>query len=242
MPWRLISPAILALLPLCPAYAQPASSPPRARPAPSEIRAALQQVYATGNFDLTEETSENKIRAFLRNIWRRLRDAWRALFGHRFSQRLWETSPTLWFATVIGLLLVLALLIYHIVWTLKRVLRRRPPEGPPQPSAAEPVEPARLRREAVHLAARGEYRSAIRHLFLSALQSLHREGVLRLRPGQTNWEYAHELEQTPALLEGFAALAATVDRTWYGRQPATMQDYTRCELLLDRTLAAAQQP
>jgi hypothetical protein len=66
------------------------------------------------------------------------------------------------------------------------------------------------------LAARGEFREAIRHLYLALLARLHVEGRISYDTTRSNWEYLRELKGTAALLAAFRELTRRFDFAWYG--------------------------
>ena len=66
------------------------------------------------------------------------------------------------------------------------------------------------------LAARGEYREAIRHLYLALLSRLHRDGVIDYDPTLSNWEYLFAFKGASALKAGFKELTRRFDFAWYG--------------------------
>ncbi|WCJ60850.1 DUF4129 domain-containing protein [Fontisphaera persica] len=102
----------------------------------------------------------------------------------------------------------------------------------------EEVSPALLPEEewlamSRDFAARGEWRLALRALYLSALAGLARRELLALARGKSNREYVRELarktHQHPGLLEPFQGLMQDFERVWYGRHAADAQLYQRCE-------------
>jgi len=66
------------------------------------------------------------------------------------------------------------------------------------------------------LAARGEYREAIRHLYLALLSRLHRDGVIDYDPTLSNWEYLFAFKGGSSLKAGFRELTSRFDFAWYG--------------------------
>jgi hypothetical protein len=66
------------------------------------------------------------------------------------------------------------------------------------------------------LAARGEFREAIRHLYLALLSRLHRDGVIDYDPTLSNWEYLFAFKGAAALKAGFKELTRRFDFAWYG--------------------------
>ncbi len=66
------------------------------------------------------------------------------------------------------------------------------------------------------LAAKGEYREAIRHLYLALLSRLHRDGVIDYDPTFSNWEYLFAFKGSSTLKSAFRELTRRFDFAWYG--------------------------
>lgn len=66
------------------------------------------------------------------------------------------------------------------------------------------------------LAARGEFREAIRHLYLALLSRLHRDGVIDYDPTLSNWEYLFAFKGTSTFKAAFKELTRRFDFAWYG--------------------------
>jgi hypothetical protein len=74
----------------------------------------------------------------------------------------------------------------------------------------------------------GDYRSAVRYLYLSALLLLDERGLLRYDRSRTNREYLRTVGDSPALVRPLRAVIDIFDRVWYGFEPIdgqTYQDY-----------------
>lgn len=67
------------------------------------------------------------------------------------------------------------------------------------------------------LAARGEYREAIRHLYLALLSRLHRDGVIDYDPTFSNWEYLFAFKGSSSAKTAFKELTRRFDFAWYGK-------------------------
>jgi hypothetical protein len=78
---------------------------------------------------------------------------------------------------------------------------------------------------AAEMLRRGEYRLAVRALFLSSLAHLAQNGAIRISSFKSNHDYLRDLRRRAhALPELFAAFTTNVevfDRIWYGQYPAT---------------------
>ncbi|MET0401777.1 MAG: DUF4129 domain-containing protein [Cystobacter sp.] len=75
------------------------------------------------------------------------------------------------------------------------------------------------------LAARGQYREAVRGLYLALLSRLHREGAIHYDPHASNWDYLRQFrgrhEWKPSLRE----LTLRFDSAWYGNLPVGEHGY-----------------
>jgi Domain of unknown function (DUF4129) len=91
---------------------------------------------------------------------------------------------------------------------------------------------------AAEMAAKGEWRLALRALYLASLAHLAQREFVRLAPSKSNHDYHVELRRRarahPAVQEAFAETATTFDRVWYGNHPA---DQSLFETARDRLLA-----
>lgn len=91
-------------------------------------------------------------------------------------------------------------------------------------------------------AAAGDYRTALRYLFLGTMLQLQDRGVVELRPGLTNREYLALVQQTAAnrasVVSPLQELTDAFDRAWYGHVPVDESEYHRCEQLTQQVSAA----
>ncbi|MCX8157536.1 MAG: DUF4129 domain-containing protein [Verrucomicrobiae bacterium] len=150
-------------------------------------------------------------------------------------------------------LLLAAMLVILIRWLWRRHRQRAAALPTTSAASAAPSPPPDLRKEEVSpallpeeewlalardLTARGEWRLALRALYLSALAGLARRELLALARGKSNREYARELarraHQYPALPPLFHELMLDFERVWYGCHPATPDLYHACEDKLAR--------
>jgi hypothetical protein len=98
---------------------------------------------------------------------------------------------------------------------------------------------AEYRAEAERLAARGEYKDAVRARFRAVIRELEERGVLDPRPGRTAGEIAREGgAAVPAITADLRSAAATFDEAWYGRRRAGAAEYARVVEADDRIRAA----
>jgi hypothetical protein len=132
--------------------------------------------------------------------------------------------------TVLAVLLAVAGVGVGIALALLGWRSRR--RTPPAPTPAEPArteaalgldalarEPGDWRAEAEALAARGEYREALRRIYLAVLVALHRRRAIEYERHRTNWEYLRGFRGAAAAKAVFRALTQAFDFAWYGRRP-----------------------
>lgn len=78
---------------------------------------------------------------------------------------------------------------------------------------------------AQYFAGIGDYRSAIRQLYLATLLSLDEHGRLRFDRSLTNREVLRDTSIAPPLAAALEPIVETFDRTWYGFEPITAGDF-----------------
>lgn len=148
--------------------------------------------------------------------------------------------------------LLIAVAVITLLWLLFKVLRSRVP-APAQTANVTAVETIPdLNREditadqlprnrwleiAQELIAQGDYRLALRALFLAELSYLAEEGMIRLARHKSNYDYRCELsrrgDSSAEVLEAYQRSATLFDGVWYGERPVGqnevehMQDYLR---------------
>ena len=148
---------------------------------------------------------------------------------------LYDNSPPLFWTLLIGCLLVLALLIWHIVWTVRKAFFGS--RGSALDSAAAD-ERRRLssecRAEATRQAGLGQFTEAIRFLFLALVYRFDESGRVSFQRARTNREYLSIFADQPDLYDKLRVFVDILDMHWYGQQPASLQQYESCEELFTR--------
>jgi hypothetical protein len=214
------------------AWAQTRPEAPAASPRREALDRELQQILAAPDFQRAmrggDEDSLNPAE-------------WLRLQVRRLLERLGglhQTNYALFLVSVSVLVAVLLALLAHITYTLVRALRRPSGErsGPARPAPSPPQSPEDLRRQADELAARGEFREAVRALYLALLRSLQLKGVLPRTRSQTNAENLRALRGCLTLLASVQPFTETYDSRWYGRRPAGPEDVARCREWLEAAL------
>jgi hypothetical protein len=81
--------------------------------------------------------------------------------------------------------------------------------------------------KAYELSDSGDYRMAVRYLYLSALLQLEENGVLRYDRAKTNREYLRSVRAMPGLHTSLVEVIDVFDRVWYGYQSIDQADFER---------------
>lgn len=121
---------------------------------------------------------------------------------------------------VIGVSLLLLLVVLVV---LVRSLRRstvsvaRTAPDPDDPDAR--LTPAEAVSHAQSLARDGDFRTAVRYMYLALLLRLDAANLLRYDRALTNSEYLEQLRGNPQLRAEITPIIQTFDRVWYGNEP-----------------------
>ena len=144
----------------------------------------------------------------------------------RWLANLGVTAPFIYWSLLIACVVVFVLLLAYIVRTLvKSASMSALSVGA---SRAE-----RLRRSATHFgqasecAKAGDYTEAIRHLFLALVFRFDEAGRVVLRPGATNREYLHLLNENLLERRELGNFVDFLDEFWYAQRATDRGQYER---------------
>lgn len=138
---------------------------------------------------------------------------------------LHQRAPALYFGLLIGLTVLAALLLTHVIWSLRAALRM---------PALEPQAAARSERdfvaEAQALAQQGDYLEASHRLLLASLAHAARSRLLELRPDDGNQAVCRKLNAAalePGLKQRWTQLIARTDAQWFGARSPNAELYAQ---------------
>jgi hypothetical protein len=165
----------------------------------------------------------------LEEWWRQLQERFWAWISKLFSAEdgvvhINVPSPG-FFVTVTGSL-VLFLILFYILRELNASFVAERAINPDDAEDDAALTATTAMKRAQTLSASGDYRTAIRYLYLSALLALDERGLLCYDRSLTNREYIRTLEKRPALASTFGSIVGVFDRVWYGKQPVDADTYT----------------
>ncbi|RME63501.1 MAG: DUF4129 domain-containing protein [Caldilineae bacterium] len=175
---------------------------------------------------LDEPTLWERFTRWLRELWERLWPNRRASEGGplaAFLARLLDWIILLAAVTLTAILLSYWLRQFLGGMLLDREVRRRQADGEPVPLTAREA-----RRMASEQAQVGNYREAVRQLYLAALLHLDERGLIRYDPSLTNREVLAQTKPGAPVRVHLQPVVDVFDRVWYGiREPdrATYEHY-----------------
>ncbi|MDX1520181.1 MAG: DUF4129 domain-containing protein [Anaerolineae bacterium] len=136
-----------------------------------------------------------------------------------------------WVSYLITATTVLALLLI-LIYLSRSILAEFSDQAglnPDQRDGDEPLTAESALKKAQTLSSGGDYRTAVRYLYLSSLLLLDERGLLRYDRSRTNREYLRSVAHLPRLAAALRDVIDIFDRVWYGYQPLDESTYSRYE-------------
>jgi hypothetical protein len=92
-------------------------------------------------------------------------------------------------------------------------------------SADEPLTSQTAFEKAQSLSRGGDFRSAVRYLYLSSLLVLDERRLLRYDRSKTNREYLRSVSNSPELAQPLEEVIEVFDNVWYGHHPLEEESF-----------------
>ena len=181
-----------------------------------QARAALEKILSTEQFQNRD-----------------IQSSWWSRILERFFNRLPRGAG--WLNTMLEWLLYLiaALVIVSVFVFIAKRFRRLPSFTANHDAITESqryMDPEAMRTQAYECSQKGDYKQAIRYLYLSLLLCLDKAGLLTYGAGRTNGEYVDEVHSSmDEGVERFASLTLLFERKWYGMEESSAGDFRQCE-------------
>lgn len=209
---------------------------------PTLVRSALRDILSRAEFHPISSSAPNpvveKIKQFFSHIYRAIQRIWHWIMQH--TQMHYHSHISFISRTVVYVLVgLLVLLGAWLLWRLARHVRwagrQRKKNAPSSMDLEEENAPLLLPeaelliKQGQQMAKEGNFRAALRFLFLAVLKRLDEAQVIAYERNRTNAEYLRMLRarQLPSLYEMMASLVRDFDLFWYGQRPATEEVYHR---------------
>ncbi|MEM8531716.1 MAG: DUF4129 domain-containing protein [Chloroflexota bacterium] len=124
-----------------------------------------------------------------------------------------------WIIAGIGLILLIGVITYIVLGLRRSIVKDAEiPEDDPEAHLTAKT----AFEQASDMARGGDYRTAVRYMYLSALLWLDERELLRYDRALTNREYLERVRDNPNLRTHLTPVVETFDRVWYGH--ATLDD------------------
>lgn len=187
--------------------------------APADAQERLDQIFSRPPF------ANRVLPAFVVNAWETLQWIFWAIVDMIFKSvapagaparaAFGALSPLGWLLLSAGLALVLGLLWYAVRGVRVSLRRDRAVEAAAEEASLSSSDAL---QRAHDLGRGGDYRSAVRYLYLSSLLWLDERKLLRYDRSLTNREYLAQVRNNPDLHGRLAPVVNTFDRVWYGKR------------------------
>lgn len=172
----------------------------------------LDQVLARPEYQWTAEEP-----SALAQWWRRAREwLWEQL--GRLIPDSWAGAPLARYAlTALGVAALATALFFALRGMIAGLVAEK--ELDDGEIGEENLSAAAALRRAETLAGGGDYRAAVRYLYLSALLLLEEKGLLHYDRALTNREYLRSVAERPELAAALRRVVEVFERVWYGYEP-----------------------
>lgn len=203
------------------------SSPVSESPRSSAVRVSPQQREADIKSILSRREFRGAEKSVIEKEWEWLKGELIRLLGSIFGDGFLGSADTKTASTALAVI-VLVLFILLLAYVLARIGSGRlgtrlAMDGPDED--AGPETSAKALDEAAASASAGDFRTALRLVYLAVLLRLDEREVIRFDRAGTNWEYLSALKARPELHAALRPVTLTFDRKWYGHEAASESDY-----------------
>jgi hypothetical protein len=194
---------------------------------PADAQARLDAIMTNPPYAQRQQNTNNW--TFFQNLFRAIERFFDGLFSSVSTPSIsnpFSGDALLW----IGIIFLVALVLYA-VWRLRAIFVRdaklKPVDWEEEIDAKEALD------HAGEMASKGNYRDAMRYLYLSALLWLDEKQYLRYDRALTNREYLERIRDNAELSAKLRPIVDTFDRVWYGHNELTADDYAQYRRQID---------
>lgn len=181
--------------------------------------AALANILSQPEFNYTPDEPN-----FLQRLWQNIRQAVEDFFLGLFPEGSTFRLPLGNLLVVLAAVLVMAVLAYALRGFLSDITANAAVSAEDELGGELLTADLALQR-AQELSTGGDFRTAVRYLYLSALLLLEERGLLRYDRSLTNREYLRSVAHRPELAATLREVIDVFDRVWYGFQTLTTSEY-----------------
>ncbi len=175
---------------------------------PADIR-SLSEILSRPEFQWAEE-APNPVNEWFQNLWDSIFRWLNKILGNGFS----IPGGDLLFSVIVSI--VLTLILFYVFRTLIVDFVKEARIDGDEDESGEPLTSEAAFEKAQTLSRGGDFRSAVRYLYLSSLLLMDERGVLRYDRSKTNREYLRSVANSPELAKPLEEVIEVFDNVWYG--------------------------
>jgi hypothetical protein len=207
-----------------------------------ETRARLREILNRKEY---QEKEESRIAAFIRKIYNKvadflieLRDAFGRLMGKIFGSAAQ--------GSLLSKILVIAALGIFLFFIVRLAMKIKPRRKTSRKRTVlgEEVEagttPGDLFETAMAAARAGDFRAAVRKLYISLLYELSERNLIEIDESATNHEYLARLSRFEPLVSPVGEMTARFDLSWYGLFPTSQEEFSSYLARYDEAMQRAK--
>lgn len=162
---------------------------------------------------------ENSSETWLQELLRRVLEFWSRLFDNT-ARGVFDARDLF---LLLGVVVVIVVVIYFVLNLRRNVVGEE--TLPPLTSEEQVRSPAEAFDNAQRFINAGDYRRAVRQLYLATLLMLDQRGKLKYDPTLTNREVLRQASNDPQTTSALQPIVETFDRVWYGFQPLSQSEF-----------------
>ncbi len=186
---------------------------------PQLDKAALDEILSQPEFQYSVAEPN-----FLQRLWQDIRQGVEDFFLRLFPEDSTLRLPLNNLIVIVATVLV-ALVLAYALRGLIADFTADAAMSAEEELGGEPLTAELALQRAQELSTGGDYRTAVRYLYLSSLLLLEERGLLRYDRSLTNREYLRTVAHRPELAAILREVIDVFDRVWYGFQTLTASEY-----------------
>ena len=191
----------------------------------SELHERLRDILSDDKY---REKREGPLTAFINRVKKKIEETLRNIF-ERITGALYGASVRAgWFFKVlVGVAIGSALfLLIRMILKYKRPTKKKKKRTILGEELEEDANPSELTDAAMAAAKAGDFRAAIRKLYIAFLYELSEKNLIELEANATNWEYLTKVSRFSTLSQPMRYLTERFDYFWYGMFPSSVDDFS----------------
>jgi hypothetical protein len=192
--------------------------------------AQLDRILARPEYQLDKEQGST-IKKFLKSVEQEILRLLRSLVSSRGGESEFPITGLLSGFRILLVIIVFVASAIGASYLIGRLRRKRQHEEVKDvreilgEEIAGDVTSGDLLDMAAELAKQGDYRTAIRRVYIALLLDLERRGKLPLHPSKTNRDYLNAMRAERMIYPTFSIMTGAFEMIWYGQRRATVEDF-----------------